>query len=999
MDVTRHICQSRLGKILLAALCLLVWIFSLVNAARGQETAQGGIRGVVMDADFNVPVPGVRVSVSETDKRASTSDDGSFVLSGLVPGSYTLVFVKEGYQREVRPGVVVAAGALTELDPRLAGEFTDMDEMVVNDIQIGGPSEGGLLQVRMQQTALMDAIGADMMSKAGAGTAAAALKLVTGASVQDGKYAVIRGLSDRYTSTMLNGVRLPTSDKDRRAVQMDLFPAAMIESIQITKSFLPDQQADASGGGIDIITRGIPEKTVLSASVSIEHDTAATGNPDFMSYAGGGNDFGGHRGTGRSLFWKEGDLTDPRGFSERYGNELVNREPGPNYGFKFAAGDVWTLGAETSAGALINGSYGQKYKFRESIKQGIRNDGGTQATNVITDTDNTAFIETSTDEQLWSIGLTTGIKTPDHEIKFTGLYTHQARDVVEMRYDEDQPISTSFKTNIVRGKITGYEDHAWRGRAVNGVMQFSETGNGSAQLAGKHKFEELNEMEIDWTGAYNVSESIEPDRRSFKGGYVYDKLLKYDKNQVLISSNEINQIALDEYQRRWQDTREESRQGQVNIRVPFKLMGQDGYLKGGIFDDAMDRTFRNRIFTPANSVQIPALDEYDFSQFGVLDNLPLGGLNDTSIEYDARQELSACYAMMRAPLPEWIDLIGGVRVERTVMRTSVWTPDKETLWLYRVGRDPANVNTFGSVYYESNVSNELAAVSIDQTDVLPAVSLTLKPTRDISMRLAYGETIARPTFKELTPVLYQEFDSSRIFLGNPELGISNLKNYDVRIEWRPPGKTDILAASYFNKTIEGPIQYTVYKGFAGGSEDYIVPENYASGEVSGFELEARKDLGFICEELKGLSLGANATIQSSIVEYTEGLQQTLLNAGVTATTRPMDGQPDLLYNINLVYENKWLTVGAFYNHKGETYVAGESWSGSKGYVPNIVELPVDSLDITLGLKFGGIWRLGIDVKNVLDPTIRSVYKGPMGELPNTTYKQGRTYSMSLGCSF
>jgi outer membrane receptor protein involved in Fe transport len=100
-----------------------------------------------------------------------------------------------------------------------------------------------------------------------------------------------------------------------------------------------------------------------------------------------------------------------------------------------------------------------------------------------------------------------------------------------------------------------------------------------------------------------------------------------------------------------------------------------------------------------------------------------------------------------------------------------------------------------------------------------------------------------------------------------------------------------------------------------------------------------------------------------------------------------------------VYENSWLTLGAFYNYKGETYVAGESWSGSKGYLPNIVEMPVGTLDCSLGLKFAKVWRLGFEAKNLLDPVIRTVYKGPMGELPNTTYKLGQTYSVSLSCSF
>ncbi|WP_372847225.1 carboxypeptidase regulatory-like domain-containing protein, partial [Pontiella sp.] len=170
----------------------------------------GGIRGMALDADFEVPLPGVKVRISETGQETQTGDAGSFFFEQVEPGSYTVLFNKPGYTRFTKPEVVVTAGRLAEVDASLAGEYEEMDELVVRDIQLGGASEIGLLNLRLESSAMMDSVGADLMRQAAASDAAQALSLVPGTTVQDGKYAVVRGLPDRYVVSLLNGVRLPT---------------------------------------------------------------------------------------------------------------------------------------------------------------------------------------------------------------------------------------------------------------------------------------------------------------------------------------------------------------------------------------------------------------------------------------------------------------------------------------------------------------------------------------------------------------------------------------------------------------------------------------------------------------------------------------------------------------------------------------------------------------------------------------------------------------------
>ena len=203
-------------------------VLIMTSTALAQQA--GSLRGVVLDREFAAPVTGATVTIVENGLKVTTNDQGNYVFNDLRPGRYTVTIVKDGFVRQVTQDVLVSEGRLTDLDVELAGEFQDMDEVVVQELELGG-SESALLELRLESPALLDSIGADMMAKAGAGDAASALLLVSGATVQDGKYAVVRGLPDRYVSAQLDGVRLPTSDAKRRAVQLDQFPSAIIQSV------------------------------------------------------------------------------------------------------------------------------------------------------------------------------------------------------------------------------------------------------------------------------------------------------------------------------------------------------------------------------------------------------------------------------------------------------------------------------------------------------------------------------------------------------------------------------------------------------------------------------------------------------------------------------------------------------------------------------------------------------------------------------------------------
>ena len=267
----------------------ILLLVSIPSIALASQDDPGSIRGLVMDGDFDVPLRDAEVLILETNEAQATDAQGRYRFDAIPAGTYTLVFSKEGFSRLLRQAVVVQPGSLVTQDATLAGDFTELEPFIVQGIlALGGGSEEALIDLRFDSAAFLDSIGKDFMSKGGFSDAASALRAVSGASVQDGKFAVIRGLPDRYVSSQLNGVRLPSADEDKRAVELDQFPSAVIESLQISKTFTPDQQGDASGGAVNIQLRGIPEETIAEFTMQSSFNSQVAGRSDFLSYTGGG---------------------------------------------------------------------------------------------------------------------------------------------------------------------------------------------------------------------------------------------------------------------------------------------------------------------------------------------------------------------------------------------------------------------------------------------------------------------------------------------------------------------------------------------------------------------------------------------------------------------------------------------------------------------------------------------------------------------------------------
>jgi hypothetical protein len=963
----------------------------------------GSIRGVVYDKDFDVPLGAAKVLVLELQRSVETTGQGNYLVGELAPGTYTLVFSKDGYVRQVRPDVVVTGGQLTEVNMWLPGDFTDMEEFVVQDLlTLDGGSEAALLELRFESPAMMDSIGADLMSKAGASDAASALKLVAGASVAEGKFAVIRGLPDRYVSSQMNGVRLPSADEDKRAVELDQFPAAVIESLQVSKTFTPDQQGDASGGAVDVRLKSIPEETLLQFKTQIGYNSQVTGKSTFLTYEGGGLDFfGGVDGHGVQTGNLGGNWDGAVG---------TTRGDAPiDYKFSAAAGRKWQLDEGLKVGGFVSLYYEHDSEFfDDGIDDSKWMQGGSgeltpeeiQGTSTDGDFKTALFDVTQGAEQVNLGALATiGIESDFNRLGLTFLATKSAEDKATLAedtrgklfyfpdYDPDDPMGA--------GNIDGEKFSAPYIRTE--TLEYTERTTATLQLNGHHELPiesfqvgdsfEVEGPRIDWTLAHSSADLDQPDKRQFGARFLPDS--------YTTALDEVDPSLWDPFkpsanftfgnaQRLFKTIEEESNQYNVAFELPFRRWGTEpGSLRLGAFGDHVERDFDQDSFDnfADTGAQFPGDYDDSWSANWLNESHPITeSLND--VDYHGDQRLTALYSMVDVPISENTSVIGGVRFEETSIDI-VNDPEEFATWFPPGATSPQDLDP-GE-----------ADVSFHQRDALPSIGVVYEPTRKTTLRAGYSQTVARQTFKELTPILQSEYLGGPVFIGDPALQMSELKNYDLRLDY-VPYEGGLWSASWFHKTIDGPIEYVQrLVNFT-----FTTPRNYPDGEMTGYELEMRQQLGRLYDPLEGLSLGVNATFIDSTVNLPADEIEDLTAAGAPITSREMTNAPEHLYNAYLSYdfEGSGNEVALFYTIQGDTLVAGAGESRGN-FVPSIYAEEHGSLNLSAKFRLARYLSLRIQAKNLTNPQIRTVYRSDFtgDDVTRTSYTRGT--EISFGLSF
>lgn len=966
---------------------LLGMVAALVATAGLRAQQNGSLRGIVIDQDFDAPLAGATLQIVELGLRVLSDEQGGFVFPALKPGRYTVVAAKDGYVRSLRTDVAVTAGQLSEVRFQLAADVTDLEEFVVRDtLTLDTGTERALLDLRLDSPALVDSISSELMSRAGAGDAAGALRLVAGASTANGKSAVIRGLPDRYVSSQMNGVLLPSADADKRAVELDQFPTEVIDSLQVSKTFTPDQQGNASGGAVNLVLKGVPDEPLFFRwKMGTSYDTQHSGRGDFLTYRGGGVHAFGLDNDERGVQELDEDWTGAVG--------ATRAEAPLDYNLNAAFGGRIDIGRGWRVGGFVNAFYERDSSYFDqgrddslwALKVGEPltpqfSQGSPQSGEFYT-----ALFDLTQSKQsaTWGGLATLGIASDDHAIHFAWLWTQSAEDTVTLAedtrgkqyffpgHDPEVPTSPGFEQILgapyLRLQTLSYAERRTETRQLNGRHRIDVYGTGSR-----------DRVELDWTLAESTADRVEPDKRQLASAW--------NPNGVYLQFKPAAQFTLGNLQRTFESVRESSDEQALGLKLPFRAWTErPGYLKFGGFSDRVRRKFDQDTFSNFSDPTFfwnGQFDEIDWSEVWGFQEHPITA-SDTDVDYEGKQNLTAGYAMIDLPLTEWAALVGGVRIERTTIRI-VNTPEEEALWI-----PPGQFGTATLLPGDGDVD-------FAQQDQLPAAALVLDPIPGVTFRASYAETVARQTFKELSPIFQQEYLGGPVFVGNPGLEMSALRNYDLRVDW-VPADGSLLSASWFKKDIDRPIEYVEKLA----NYSFTTAVNYPEGKLTGVEVELRQELGSWWQPLHGLSLGGNSTwIDASVRIPDEELDDfEELQEVRPRSRRDMTNAPDWLWNLFATYDfaPTKTSIGAFYTVTGDTLVQGPGPSNDF-FVPATYRTRYDSLSAVLSQSLGGSVNLRLAAKNLTESSYREVYRSEFigDDVTRRFWTEGIEWSLSIG---
>lgn len=922
----------------------------------------GTVTGVVVDDASGETLIGVNVQIEGTFTGTSTDLDGRYTIANLQPGLYNLIFSYIGFAQQTVQNVEIHSDRLTRLDVVLSEETEFLDEVVVEARSIRN-NEAALLKDRQKAFAVSDAISSEAISRSGGSNAADAMSKVTGASVVGGKYVYVRGLGERYASTHMNGVEMPTADPDKKAVQFDLFPANLVENIVTLKTFTPDKPGNFSGGLVDIGTKSFPEELDIRLSISSAVNSETHFGSDFIAGPTGNLDWLAIDDGLRSLpnVLDQADLVIPSAARARRDAELAqqldavsksfNSVMAPlaatapmNYSYSFSVGNQKNL-VSRPLGFVVGLTYGRNSSYYEGGTTGRYSFSGTQLNSDLLLADKQGSQEVS-----WGgIANLTYQFAQTHELGLNTMYTRAGESSARLQVGT-WPKELGDDPNSIR---------------TNRYLAYTEREVYSGQLRGKHYLPGLLKTTIEWTGAYARTLQDEPDRRYFAS------------TERVIGSNTVLSASSSGFQdpsRYFRRLEEDSYNGKLDISIPFKQWaGQSAKIKlGGALQQA-NRDFAERIFAvrPSAAVTFTGDEAAFFSQ----ENMGIVAFDTTRGTYtfgnviadDSKQRnnytgermIDAGYAMLEVPLVGGLKMVGGIRVERTDI--SVTSADT-TL---DVGR-------------------------IEETDLLPSVNLVYALSDQVNVRAAATKTLARPTFREIAPFASFDFTAGDFRIGNPNLERTSITNYDVRVEYFP-GVGEIVAVSGFYKDLENPIEEAII----GGTNGQLQYQNVGHATVLGLEVELRKSLAFVSGALAPFAVGVNSSFVTSKVDVPETELETRRAINPDASsTRELQGQSPYLVNADLSYTNiqSGTNVGVYFN------VFGRRLSNvSLGGTPDVFERPRPVLDMTFSQSLRSRWTIKASAKNLLDSPFRQTHRFEGEDYVYQEYRYGRSFS--LGFSF
>jgi hypothetical protein len=906
--------------------------FTLLAAGELLAQGTGRIVGRVVEGQQGAPVAGATVELVEAGRTTVTALDGRYTLEDVPAGPVSVRVRMIGFGPKVVTGIQVPEGGTAAQDIALAAEVVQLAEISVSAAAERGTVNRALEEQRNAPN-IVSAVSSEQIARSPDSDAGQAVQRVSGVTVQDGRYVIVRGLGERYTTTSLNGARIPSPEPDRKVVPLDLFPSGLLEGITTSKTFTPDQPGDFSGAQVDLKTREFPTGRVVTLSTSVGLNSAVTGRTVPRAPRTGTEwlGFGGSERKLPQIARKAGTFV---GLSQADRIPIINSfrdawssrpgDGGPNGSLGLSVGgEDPVFGHRVGYIGSFSYSYNQETRRDESRSSIFPGPTPEQATPV-----NTYTGSTGRESVLWGglLNLSTRIGAGT-KLSFNNSLTRTADN-------EASQLTGFYEQNAVNLALTR--------------LTFVERSVRSNQLLGEHMLSERHL--VDWSISANGVDRNEPDRadlvyvaeRTAAGNLVPDFWFAASRSA----------------DRTFNSVDENGYEGSLNYRLSLGSLTMPTWVKLGVMGRAVDRDAESLIYsltsTSLTEAERRARAEDIFSGFYASEGrLRLTRGRDG--RYTAEDRLVAGYVQSDLPLTDKIRVLGGARVERSEI----------------------DVRTF-----VVQGAEEVEVPSrLETTDVLPALGITYFLNQSHQVRVSASQTLSRPEYRELSPVNYFDILGGQRVFGNAELERALIQNYDARWEWyRRPGETISLGAFY--KRFRKPIERVLVQNADGFSPD-ITFANAEGADNYGLELDLRKRLDFLSEGLRRFTLFANTTlIQSEIDVGNVGL------SSLTNSSRPMAGQSEYVVNAGLGYaaDDGRLNATVLYNVAGPRLVE----AGIRPF-PDTYEQERHLLDVSVQFPVTYGLSAKLDGKNLLDEPVHYL-QGPVTRLH---YETGRIFNLGF----
>lgn len=864
-------------------------------------TAGGTIIGTIRDGESGEVLRGATVQILTTKKGAIADVKGTYSIKGVPAGTYSLRFNYIGFKPKTFEGVVVSDGQTVSLNAVLESSIKKTEEVVVQSSRVND-NAAAILSQRKNAAQVSDGISEAEIKKLPDADAGQALRRVSGVTLSEGKFVFVRGVSERYNNTTLNGAGLSSTEPDKKAFAFDMFPAEFLQNASVSKSFTPDLPGNFVGGLVQLNTVDFPEAFSIRASVSGSfNDNVTLKSNSFQTYPGSTTDWlgidNGLRALPASIPANRNEMdrlaTQTKSFlngdqslqaasdkwlslGKAFNNNTWERQSmtaSPNVGFGLSFSNLFTV-AENDFGIIASLTYNNSYAINDMSRLA---NGAYDATKKSFSTRYEFAGSQSTRSVNWGGLLNLAYKLgANSSISWKNIYN---------RSSDDDVIYLEGYDNLPRDvRLSSF--------------QFVQKELISTQLSGEHTIGEATNLLIDWRIGYSRSTRDEPDFRR----------LRYSRNKGATDAPFIADISAlqqgdgTQAGRFFSNLFENVLTGGVNVSIP---LADQAKLKGGAFFENRNRSFKARSLT---IIQSSAISPSRYQPIGEdlrslepqnLLDADVYGANGLAISedskptdsYEASERLIAGYVMADVPLAlgdmQW-RIIGGVRAESNS----------------QVLNSPYNFKP------NSNTPDSLINTNLTTLDLLPSLSLMWKVNASTNLRLSASQTLTRPSLREFAPFSFYDFQTLAVVRGNPNLKRALVQNFDARYEFFPRGG-EVLSVGVFYKTFINAIENTI----APTPSEVELSFQNANGIAYnyGVEFEIRKSLDFISQDLSNFLFNANLALINSDITVKQGL---------VTDRRSMQGQSPYSVNISLSYNepNSRSSFNLAYNIAGEKIV-------------------------------------------------------------------------------